>query len=206
MGDARSSAGSSSSASSSKAERDKNNASLNALSSLSQFGALGMSPQQSMQAAMNAFAASNPAAAAAAAAAASAAASGGKSGKDYMSSGILSAALEGNDHQSLLGVRLPPDTEIIKYTSSIVGPKIPGTTSRGRKKTISDEQQQQQLLAQQQLQQQQQLQKQELDATTNALSSLLAIPGLSPAKRARLEMEYAAMAAAVNVAQQQQHQ
>uniref|UniRef100_A0A336LQU0 CSON001452 protein n=1 Tax=Culicoides sonorensis TaxID=179676 RepID=A0A336LQU0_CULSO len=36
-----------------------------------------------------------------------------------------------------LGVRLPPDTEIIKYTSSIVGPKVPGTTNRGRKKTIS---------------------------------------------------------------------
>lgn len=35
------------------------------------------------------------------------------------------------------GVRLPPDTEIIKYTSSIVGPKVPGTTNRGRKKTIS---------------------------------------------------------------------
>lgn len=35
------------------------------------------------------------------------------------------------------GVRLPPDTEIIKYTSSIGGPKIPGTTNRGRKKTIS---------------------------------------------------------------------
>lgn len=34
-------------------------------------------------------------------------------------------------------MRLPPDTEIIKYTSSIVGPKIPGTTNRGRKKTIS---------------------------------------------------------------------
>uniref|UniRef100_A0A0K8STL3 Bromodomain adjacent to zinc finger domain protein 2B n=2 Tax=Lygus hesperus TaxID=30085 RepID=A0A0K8STL3_LYGHE len=33
--------------------------------------------------------------------------------------------------------RLPPDTEIIKYTSSMVGPKIPGTTNRGRKKTIS---------------------------------------------------------------------
>ncbi|XP_030764884.1 bromodomain adjacent to zinc finger domain protein 2B-like isoform X3 [Sitophilus oryzae] len=44
-------------------------------------------------------------------------------------SSILSAALEGS--------RLPPDTEIIKYTSSIVGPKIPGTTNRGRKKTIS---------------------------------------------------------------------
>ncbi|XP_065166664.1 bromodomain adjacent to zinc finger domain protein 2B isoform X6 [Atheta coriaria] len=52
---------------------------------------------------------------------------------------ILSAALEGNgDPNSILGgVRLPPDTEIIKYTSSIVGPKIPGTTNRGRKKTIS---------------------------------------------------------------------
>lgn len=36
-----------------------------------------------------------------------------------------------------MGVRLPPDTEIIKYTSSIVGPKVPGTTNRGRKKTIS---------------------------------------------------------------------
>jgi len=35
------------------------------------------------------------------------------------------------------GVRLPPDTEIIKYTSSIIGPKVPGTTNRGRKKTIS---------------------------------------------------------------------
>lgn len=34
-------------------------------------------------------------------------------------------------------MRLPPDTEIIKYTSSIVGPKVPGTTNRGRKKTIS---------------------------------------------------------------------
>ncbi|XP_014245152.1 bromodomain adjacent to zinc finger domain protein 2B-like isoform X4 [Cimex lectularius] len=37
----------------------------------------------------------------------------------------------------LLGVRLPPDTEIIKYTSSMIGPKVPGTTNRGRKKTIS---------------------------------------------------------------------
>lgn len=34
-------------------------------------------------------------------------------------------------------MRLPPDTEIIKYTSSIIGPKVPGTTNRGRKKTIS---------------------------------------------------------------------
>lgn len=34
-------------------------------------------------------------------------------------------------------MRLPPDTEIIKYTSSIVGPKVPGNTNRGRKKTIS---------------------------------------------------------------------
>ncbi|XP_011493798.1 PREDICTED: bromodomain adjacent to zinc finger domain protein 2B [Ceratosolen solmsi marchali] len=42
------------------------------------------------------------------------------------------------DPSSILGgVRLPPDTEIIKYTSSIVGPKVPGTTNRGRKKTIS---------------------------------------------------------------------
>lgn len=43
-----------------------------------------------------------------------------------------------SDPNSILGgVRLPPDTEIIKYTSSIVGPKVPGTTNRGRKKTIS---------------------------------------------------------------------
>ncbi|XP_053621155.1 bromodomain adjacent to zinc finger domain protein 2B isoform X11 [Plodia interpunctella] len=52
---------------------------------------------------------------------------------------ILSAALEGGDPASVLGgVRLPPDTEIIKYTSSLAGPKAPpGTTNRGRKKTIS---------------------------------------------------------------------
>jgi hypothetical protein len=54
------------------------------------------------------------------------------SGSSLPSSSILS------DPNSILGgVRLPPDTEIIKYTSSIVGPKIPGTTNRGRKKTIS---------------------------------------------------------------------
>ena len=34
-------------------------------------------------------------------------------------------------------LRLPSDTEIIKYTSSSTGPKVPGTTNRGRKKTIS---------------------------------------------------------------------
>lgn len=87
------------------------------------------------------------------------------------------------DHPSLLGVRLPPDTEIIKYTSSIVGPKIPGTTTRGRKKTISD---------QDQTQQQQ---------TKNVLDSKtfnIAFSALSPAKKARLEMEYAAIAAAAN--------
>lgn len=111
-------------------------------------------------------------------------------------------------------MRLPPDTEIIKYTSSIVGPKIPGSTSRGRKKTISETEQQQQQATQKQqhqaeqqqqqqhLTQQQQQQQKDLESTTNAISSLLAFPGLSPAKRARLEMEYAAMAAA---AQQQQH-
>ncbi|XP_037903201.1 bromodomain adjacent to zinc finger domain protein 2B isoform X3 [Hermetia illucens] len=133
--------------SSSKDQIDKSNpsASLNALTSLSQLGSLGLSSPQGVQAAMNALAANT-----------------GKV-KDYMPSGILSAALEGNDPSSLLGVRLPPDTEIIKYTSSIVGPKIPGTTNRGRKKTIS------------------------LDP-----NPLLAFPGLSPAKRARLEMEYAA--------------
>ncbi|XP_063391251.1 uncharacterized protein LOC134676799 [Cydia fagiglandana] len=44
-----------------------------------------------------------------------------------------------SDPSSVLGgVRLPPDTEIIKYTSSLTGPKAPpGTTNRGRKKTIS---------------------------------------------------------------------
>ncbi|XP_045782477.1 bromodomain adjacent to zinc finger domain protein 2B-like isoform X11 [Maniola jurtina] len=44
-----------------------------------------------------------------------------------------------SDPASVLGgVRLPPDTEIIKYTSSLAGPKsAPGTTNRGRKKTIS---------------------------------------------------------------------
>ncbi|XP_012260103.2 bromodomain adjacent to zinc finger domain protein 2B isoform X4 [Athalia rosae] len=51
---------------------------------------------------------------------------------------VISTTKEGSDPSSILGgVRLPPDTEIIKYTSSIVGPKIPGTTNRGRKKTIS---------------------------------------------------------------------
>ncbi|XP_070170214.1 bromodomain adjacent to zinc finger domain protein 2B isoform X10 [Polyergus mexicanus] len=51
---------------------------------------------------------------------------------------VVSSTKEGSDPSSILGgVRLPPDTEIIKYTSSIVGPKIPGTTNRGRKKTIS---------------------------------------------------------------------
>ena len=34
-------------------------------------------------------------------------------------------------------LKLPSDTEIIKYTSSSTGPKVPGTTNRGRKKTIS---------------------------------------------------------------------
>ncbi|XP_059062491.1 bromodomain adjacent to zinc finger domain protein 2B-like [Achroia grisella] len=44
-----------------------------------------------------------------------------------------------SDPASVLGgVRLPPDTEIIKYTSSLAGPKsTPGSTTRGRKKTIS---------------------------------------------------------------------
>ncbi|XP_076178594.1 bromodomain adjacent to zinc finger domain protein 2B isoform X6 [Ptiloglossa arizonensis] len=51
---------------------------------------------------------------------------------------VVSSVKEGSDPSSILGgVRLPPDTEIIKYTSSIVGPKVPGTTNRGRKKTIS---------------------------------------------------------------------
>lgn len=75
-----------------------------------------------------------------------------------------------SDPSSLLGVRLPPDTEIIKYTSSIVGPKIPGTTNRGRKKTIS-------------------LDPNPLLATLQGLSAGI---GVSPAKRARLEAEYVA--------------
>lgn len=53
-------------------------------------------------------------------------------GSSYASPNLLS-----DPNSVLSGVRLPPDTEIIKYTSSIVGPKIPGTTNRGRKKTIS---------------------------------------------------------------------
>ncbi|XP_057663920.1 bromodomain adjacent to zinc finger domain protein 2B isoform X2 [Diorhabda carinulata] len=58
--------------------------------------------------------------------------SGEVDGSNYASSNVLS-----DPNSVLSGVRLPPDTEIIKYTSSIVGPKIPGTTNRGRKKTIS---------------------------------------------------------------------
>ncbi|KRJ99516.1 bromodomain adjacent to zinc finger domain protein 2B isoform X5 [Drosophila yakuba] len=206
-----------SSSSSSSKDREKNNPSLNALNSLSQFGALGMTPQQSMQAAMNAFAASTGVSPSATVTSSphhssqqqqqmggnsSTSGSGKSSSKDYMMG-------TGSEHPSLLGVRLPPDTEIIKYTSSIVGPKIPGTTSRGRKKTISEteqqttqQQQKQQHQAEQHLLQQQQQAQKELDSTKNAISSLLAFPGLSPAKRARLEMEYAAMAAAA----QQQHQ
>ncbi|KAK5647311.1 hypothetical protein RI129_002203 [Pyrocoelia pectoralis] len=53
------------------------------------------------------------------------------------SSSGLPASILSDPSTILGGVRLPPDTEIIKYTSSIVGPKIPGTTNRGRKKTIS---------------------------------------------------------------------
>ncbi|XP_031616444.1 bromodomain adjacent to zinc finger domain protein 2B isoform X2 [Contarinia nasturtii] len=148
-------------------------ATLNALNSLSQFGSLSsLSSPQSMQAAINALAATsgvNPSP------------SGSSSkGKDYMPSGILS------DPSSLLGVRLPPDTEIIKYTSSIVGPKNPGTTNRGRKKTIS-------------------LDPNPLLATLQGLSSM----GVSPAKRACLEAEYVASvqnAVARQQLQQQQQQ
>ncbi|XP_044744368.1 bromodomain adjacent to zinc finger domain protein 2B isoform X1 [Coccinella septempunctata] len=58
------------------------------------------------------------------------------SANSISSVGLPSSIL--SDPNSILGgVRLPPDTEIIKYTSSIVGPKVPGTTNRGRKKTIS---------------------------------------------------------------------
>ncbi|XP_045457539.1 bromodomain adjacent to zinc finger domain protein 2B-like [Melitaea cinxia] len=43
-----------------------------------------------------------------------------------------------SDPSSVLGgVRLPPDTEIIKYTSSLAGPKSQTGSTRGRKKTIS---------------------------------------------------------------------
>ncbi|XP_073984371.1 bromodomain adjacent to zinc finger domain 2B toutatis isoform X5 [Rhodnius prolixus] len=48
-----------------------------------------------------------------------------------------SSSSSSSNSDNILGVRLPPDTEIIKYTSSMIGPKIPGTTNRGRKKTIS---------------------------------------------------------------------
>ncbi|XP_061518779.1 uncharacterized protein LOC1277930 isoform X8 [Anopheles gambiae] len=89
-------------------------ASMNALSTLSQFNNLDLTTQQNMTATMNALAASQAKA------------------KDYISSGIL------NDPSSLLGVRLPPDTEIIKYTSSIVGPKASGGTGRGRKDSMMD--------------------------------------------------------------------
>ncbi|KAF5304691.1 hypothetical protein FQA39_LY09468 [Lamprigera yunnana] len=54
-----------------------------------------------------------------------------------ITSGGLPSSILSDPSTILGGVRLPPDTEIIKYTSSIVGPKIPGTTNRGRKKTIS---------------------------------------------------------------------
>ncbi|EAT46809.1 AAEL002037-PA [Aedes aegypti] len=85
-------------------------ASMNALNTLSQFGNLDLATQQNVTATMNALAASSAKA------------------KDYMSSGIL------NDPSSLLGVRLPPDTEIIKYTSSIVGSKASGSSGRGNKR------------------------------------------------------------------------
>ncbi len=38
---------------------------------------------------------------------------------------------------SLSSLKLPSDTEIIKYTSSVTGSKDPGSSNRGRKKTIS---------------------------------------------------------------------
>ncbi len=47
------------------------------------------------------------------------------------------AAAAGPSTAMLDSLRLPSDTEIIKYTSSSTGPKVPGTTNRGRKKTIS---------------------------------------------------------------------
>lgn len=86
----------------------------------------------------------------------------------------------------MLGVRLPPDTEIIKYTSSIVGPKNPGTTNRGRKKTIS-------------------LDPNPLLATLQGLSNLQQM-GVSPAKRQCLEAEYQAVQNAVAQQQLQQAQ
>lgn len=88
-----------------------------------------------------------------------------------------------SDPSSLLGVRLPPDTEIIKYTSSIVGPKTPGTTNRGRKKTIS-------------------LDPNPLLATLQGLSGI----GVSPSKRACLEAEYVASVQNAVARQQLQQQ
>ncbi|XP_055688783.1 bromodomain adjacent to zinc finger domain protein 2B isoform X2 [Lutzomyia longipalpis] len=46
--------------------------------------------------------------------------------KGYMQEMTGSAPSDESDSSSLLGVRLPPDTEIIKYTSSKGGPKVPG--------------------------------------------------------------------------------
>ncbi|XP_060523165.1 uncharacterized protein LOC132700053 isoform X3 [Cylas formicarius] len=62
---------------------------------------------------------------------------GGQNSANNVSGACLPSSILSDPNSILGGVRLPPDTEIIKYTSSIVGPKIPGTTNRGRKKTIS---------------------------------------------------------------------
>ncbi|XP_039298637.1 uncharacterized protein LOC120354831 isoform X2 [Nilaparvata lugens] len=50
----------------------------------------------------------------------------------------LTAPLSVNSEQIILGgVRLPPDIEIIKYTTRAIGPKVPGATNREHKKSIS---------------------------------------------------------------------
>ncbi|XP_039298058.1 uncharacterized protein LOC120354698 [Nilaparvata lugens] len=50
----------------------------------------------------------------------------------------LTAPPSVNSEQIILGgVRLPPDIEIIKYTTRAIGPKVPGATNRENEKSIS---------------------------------------------------------------------
>ncbi|XP_043227858.1 bromodomain adjacent to zinc finger domain protein 2B-like isoform X5 [Amphibalanus amphitrite] len=63
--------------------------------------------------------------------------SSGGSGSGSSSSKSGSVGAGGPCFSRTGGPLLPDGTEIIKHTSSISGPKVPGTTNRGRKKTIS---------------------------------------------------------------------
>jgi hypothetical protein len=69
-------------------------------------------------------------------AAAAAATAGAKSGASKKSGSSARSSPSGCE-SPFESLRLPSDTEIIKFTSSSTGPKVPGTTNRGRKKTIS---------------------------------------------------------------------